>query len=365
MNTLHLQVVKACQDNLSVLEKMSPLELLQKKLQELDGQLTGPGLWSDPRTAAGLMKERKMVSDFLDLLTQAKDDIQLYSDTINSENGISDSDFAHLFKLNATLQAAVFKQMMGDPVDDTPAIVSISAGAGGTESANWVTILLRMYCRYAASQGFKVEILDEKPSEEHSSICTDSVSIRVDGSYAFGFFKSESGVHRLIRNSPFNAGNARQTSFAAVYVTPDIEDTIDIKIDEKDIEITAQTSGGPGGQNQNKVSSAIRLKHIPSGINIFVRTERDQLSNKKTALKMLKSKLYEIEVKKKQDLLDEKIGLQSNVSFGHQIRTVTLTPYTLVKDHRTNFEASDAQGFLDGNIQEFMIAYLQQHDKIA
>jgi peptide chain release factor 2 len=216
-----------------------------------------------------------------------------------------------------------------------------------------------MYVRFADSQGFKIEILDEKPSEEHSSICTDSVSLRIEGPYAFGYFKSESGVHRLIRNSPFNAGDARQTSFAAVQVSPDIEDTIDIRVEEKDVEITAQTSGGPGGQNQNKVSSAIRLKHIPTGINIFVRTERDQLSNKKTAFKMLKAKLYDIELKKKQSQKDKLVAAMSDISFGHQIRTVTLTPYTLVKDHRTDFETSDAQGVLDGDIKDFMLAYLQ------
>jgi peptide chain release factor 2 len=364
MNPQHLQVVQSCQDNLTVLEKMCPLAPLQKRMEELDVQLIAPGLWNDPRTAGTLMKERKEVADFLELVERSKSDVEFYREILNSSTELEENDYAHLVNLSTSLQNSVFNQMMKDPVDKAPAIIAISAGAGGLEAANWVTMLLRMYCRYSDAEGFKIEILSEKPSEEHGAICTDSVSIRVEGPYAFGFFKGESGVHRLIRNSPFNAGDARQTSFAAVYVTPDIEDTIDIKIDEKDIEITAQTSGGPGGQNQNKVASAVRLKHIPSGISIFVRTERDQLSNRKTAMKMLKAKLYDMEMKKKKEELDKKISQQSDVSFGNQVRTYTLMPYKLVKDHRTDFETGDADSVLNGDIRGFMVAFLQECSKI-
>lgn len=360
MNPIHFQYFQSCKDNLQSLERMTSVQQMLTRIEEIDALLTSPNLWDDPRNAASIMKERKKLDDLVNLLSQSKDDLDLYQAFIESE-GLNEDDYTQLLNLGSRLQATVFEQMMQEPADKTPAIIAISAGAGGLEAANWVTMLLRMYVRYAESQGFSVEMLDNKPSEEHSSICTDSVTLRIEGPYAYGFFKSESGVHRLIRNSPFNAGDARQTSFAAVQVTPDIEDTIDIKIEEKDLEITCQTAGGPGGQHNNKVSSAVRLKHIPSGIHLVVRTERSQHDNRRTAMKMLKSKLYDIELKKKQVEQDNKISILSDVSFGHQIRTVTLTPYSLVKDHRTNYETNNALSVLDGNIKNFMLEYLKQH----
>ena len=353
-----LQTIQACQEKVKILEGMLPIQQLQARLAEIDVMVEKPDFWNDSRNAAALMKERQKISDLLTKFLEFKAVSAFNAEFAEGYPGEIESLAQEVGTLYEKLSQLEFQQMMQDPVDDTPAILTISAGAGGLEAANWVTMLLRMYSRYADSYKLKAEILDMKPSEEHSSICTDSVSIRLEGPYAYGFLKGENGVHRLIRNSPFNAGDARHTSFAGVSVTPDIEDTIDIKIEEKDIEITAQTSGGPGGQNQNKVASAIRLKHLPTGINIFVRTERDQLSNKKTALKMLKAKLYEIELKKRQDEKDKYVSSLSDVSFGSQIRTYTETPYSLVKDHRTNHEIRDFNKVLDGDIQDFLISYL-------
>jgi peptide chain release factor 2 len=349
-----------CQSDLATLEKMVDVSRMQTRLEEIDARLGQSDLWDNPVSAAALMKERKKLADLSELLVRARNEVGFYGELV--ECGDFDKrDIAQLLQLHTDLKPIILQQMMQDPADSTPAILSINAGAGGTEAANWVTMLLRMYLRYASNHGFSTEILDEKPSEEHSSICTDSVSIRIEGPYAYGFFKGESGVHRLIRNSPFNAANARQTSFAAVQVTPDIEDTIDIKVEEKDIDITAQTAGGPGGQNQNKVASAIRLKHIPTGINILVRTERDQLSNRKTAMKMLKAKLYQMEVQKKKEEQDKHIAALTDISFGHQIRTYTESPQAMVVDHRTGHKVQQFDLVLDGSIHDFMVAYLQSH----
>jgi peptide chain release factor 2 len=358
-----IQCIKNIEEKVLNINNIIDTNSNQNRIDEIDHLISNPAIWNDQRKASLLVKERKELEDLNSKIKYFNEQLAFYKECAELMPDDLPSLSDHLLSIEKDILQFEFSKMLSEPEDNAPAILTINAGAGGLEAANWTSMLLRMYYRFAESKGFKIEELDMDRSEDHSSICIDSVSIRIEGKYAFGFFKGENGIHRLIRNSPFNSGDARHTSCAAVAVIPDIEDTIDIKIDEKDLEITAQTAGGPGGQHSNKVSSAIRLRHVPSGITIFVRAERDQHANRRIAMKMLKAKLYDIELKKKEAEREKHLSTMKSNSFGSQIRTYTINPYSLVKDHRTDFESRDVDGVLDGDIEEFVMQYLLGRNK--
>jgi len=250
-----------------------------------------------------------------------------------------------------------FKALLGGEFDRNSAILSINAGAGGTESCDWAKMLLRMYSRYAENQGYKVETIDILFGEEAG---IKNVTVLIEGEYAYGYLKAERGVHRLVRISPFDANKRRHTSFASVDVIPELEEDTEVKIEGKDLVIDTFRASGPGGQHMQKTDSAVRITHLPTGIVAQCQNERSQYQNKQTALRILKARLYELErEKKEQELLKAYAGEKKKIEWGSQIRSYVMHPYNMVKDHRTNYETGDANKVMDGGIDEFIEAYLK------
>jgi len=316
--------------------------------------------WEDQDKARILLQKKTKLSSSLEQWKKFQSQIQDIENLLTlaleeEDEQVLDDLSTEIEGLSANVRSEELKMMLSSEQDPMNAIMSIHAGAGGTEAQDWVEMLLRMYLRWAEKREFRTSIIDYLPGDEAG---VKSVSFTVEGEYAYGYTKAEIGIHRLVRISPFDAGGRRHTSFASVFVYPEVDDEIKIDINEDDLRIDTFRSGGKGGQHVNKTDSAVRITHLPTGIVVQCQNERSQHKNKAMAMKYLKSRLYERELQQKNEKLDEENKQKKDIAWGSQIRSYVLHPYKMVKDHRTNLEMGNAQKVLDGEIDDFLQAYL-------
>ena len=312
--------------------------------------------WNDKETAENVINELKELKNITEDISYLKRDINDYLELIDITDEEEINELVDINKLTETVNKLEIFLLLSGEYDSNNCTMEIHSGAGGTEACDWAMMLYRMYIRYCEKHGFKTEVLDFQEGEE---VGLKSATILIKGKYAYGYLKSEKGVHRLVRLSPFDSNNKRHTSFASVDVIPEFDNTIDIEIDEKDLKIDVYRSGGNGGQGVNTTDSAVRITHLPSKIVVTCQNERSQIKNKETALKVLKNKLKLLEIEKKDKELKELKGELSNIEFGSQIRSYVLHPYSMIKDHRTNYETSNVDKVLDGDIDAFIESYLK------
>ncbi|WP_367273148.1 peptide chain release factor 2 [Ferrovibrio sp.] len=331
-----------------------------KRLEELNARAEDSALWNDPQKAQEVMRDRNRLDRAVGVQRRLEQSLQDNSDLIELGEAEGDADIvaeaeAAIAALRGEVEKARLESLLSGEADGNDTFLEVHAGAGGTESQDWASMLLRMYVRWAEQHGYKVEFQEESEGEEAG---IKSATIKVSGANAYGWLKNESGVHRLVRISPYDSNARRHTSFASVGVYPVVDDTIEIDVQEKDLRIDTYRASGAGGQHVNKTDSAVRITHIPTNIVVACQTNKSQHRNRDEAMKMLKARLYERELQKREAEKQAVMDAKTDIGWGHQIRSYVLHPYQMVKDLRTELETSDTQGVLDGDLDPFMAAQL-------
>ncbi|MCL6609056.1 MAG: peptide chain release factor 2 [Geminicoccaceae bacterium] len=356
------QHVEPIRSGLAVLRRHLDWENALLRLSELDSLSEDPKLWDQPEKAQALMRERNRLAAAIDrqrkLEQRLADAVELaeLAEAEGDEATLADLE-RELAALRAEVEKEQLKSLLSGEADGNDCYLEVNAGAGGTESCDWAEMLLRMYLRWAEKHGYEVEWVEETPGEEAG---IKSATVKIKGENAYGWLKTESGVHRLVRISPFDSQARRHTSFASVWVYPVIDDRIQIEINEKDLKIDTYRASGAGGQHVNRTDSAVRITHLPTGIVVACQTDRSQHRNRAMAMDMLKARLYELELQKRRAEQAATEAQKTDIGWGHQIRSYVLHPYKMVKDLRTGVETSDTQGVLDGDLDAFLEASLAQ-----
>ena len=341
------------------------VEAKQKRIDDLVTLTAKPDFWNDADKAQEILKEQSLLREAVDDYGKCQSGIEearFFLELAEEENDAEalEETETRLREVTDSLAEMELRRLLGGTDDRRDAIVTLHPGAGGTESQDWAEMLLRMYLRWGDRRGYKTEIMEYQPGEEAG---LKRVTFTIAGDYAYGYMKCEAGIHRLVRISPFDANSRRHTSFASVFVYPEIDDTIDVEINEADLRIDTYRASGAGGQHVNKTDSAVRITHLPTNVVVACQNERSQHKNKAMAMRILRSRLYELEVEKQREMMDSYAKAKKDIAWGSQIRSYVLHPYRMVKDHRTNLEVGNADAVLDGDIDRFIQSCLMEGEE--